>query len=77
MLPHVQMSDYFSISQYKMYHIINELISSQYHLYASVNRVSFGSDNSLSTIWRQDIINAGLLSIETLGTNLSEIIIKI
>ena len=38
-----------------------------------------GSDNGLSPGWRQAIIwtNAGLLLIETLGTNFSEILIKI
>ena len=44
----------------------------------SVNRVSIGSDNVLSPIQRQAIIqtNAGLLSVAPLGTNLSEILIK-
>ena len=48
-------------------------------MYASVNRASYGSDNGLLPIRRQAIIstNAGLLSIETLGTNFSEILIKI
>ena len=43
-----------------------------------VNRVTVGSDNSLSPIRRQAIIctNAGLLSIGHLGTNFSEILIK-
>ena len=48
-------------------------------VYASVNRVSIGSDNGLSSMRHQAIIqiNAGLLlSIETLGTNFSEILIK-
>ena len=47
--------------------------------YASVNWVSIGSDNGLSPIRRQAIIltNAGLLSIGPLGTNFSEIFIKI
>ena len=44
-----------------------------------MNRISIGSDNGLSPIRRQAIIqtNAGLLSIGRLGTNLSEILIKI
>ena len=47
------------------------------HIYASVNWVSFGSDNGLSPIWRQAIIwtNAGILLIRTLGANFSEIFI--
>ena len=48
-------------------------------IYASVNRVSIGLDNGLSPIRRQAInwTNAGLLSIEALGTNLTEIWIEI
>ena len=44
-----------------------------------MNRVSIGSDNGLSPIRRQAIIqtNAGLLSIGTLGTSFSEFLIKI
>ena len=44
-----------------------------------MNRVSIGSDNGLSPIRRQAITwtNAGLLSIEPLGTNFSEIWIEI
>ena len=40
---------------------------------------SIGSDNGLSTGWRQAIVwtNAGVLLIEPWGTNFSEIIIKI
>ena len=43
-----------------------------------MNRVSIGSDDGLSPIRCQAIIytNAGLLSIEPLGTNFSEILIK-
>ena len=39
----------------------------------------FGSDNCLSPDRRQAIVwtNAGILSIESLGTNLSEILIEI
>ena len=45
----------------------------------SVNRFSIGSDNGLSPIQRQAIIqtNAGFLSIRPLGTNLYDILIKI
>ena len=45
----------------------------------SVNRVNIGSDNGLSPSRHQAIIwnNAWLLSIKPLGTNVSEIIIKI
>ena len=44
-----------------------------------MNSVSIGSDNGLSPIWRHTITltNAGLLSIGPLGTNFSEIFIKI
>ena len=44
-----------------------------------INRVRIGSDNGLSPLWHQAIIqtNAGLLSIGLLGTNFSEILIKI
>ena len=44
-----------------------------------MDRVSIGSDNGLSPIRRQAIIwnNAGILSIGPLGTNFSEILIKI
>ena len=47
-------------------------------LYASVNQVSIGSDNGLSPIRRQAIIwtNAGLLSVESLGTIFSEILTR-
>ena len=46
---------------------------------ASVNHVSIGSDNGVSPIQCQAIIqtNAGLLSIRPLRTNFSEILIKI
>ena len=49
------------------------------HIYASVNWVSIGSDNGLSPSRRQAITwtNADLLSIGPLGTNFSEIRIKI
>ena len=45
----------------------------------SVNRVSIGSDNGMSLIRRQTIIltNVGLLSFGPLGTNFSEILMKI
>ena len=51
----------------------------QCRIYASMNWTSIGSDNGLSYIRRLAIIstNAGLLSIEPLGTNFSEILIKI
>ena len=47
-------------------------------LYASVNYTIIGPDNSLSHVWRRDIIstNAGLLSIGPLWTYFSEIWIK-
>ena len=56
-----------------------KLISPYCRVYASVNQVSIGSDNGLSPVWRQAIIltNAGLLSIEPLGTNFSYISLKI
>ena len=45
------------------------------HIYASVNWVIIGSGNGMSPVRRQAIIwtNAGLLSIELLGTSFSEI----
>ena len=48
------------------------------HIYASVNRASIGSDYGLSPMRRQAIIwnNTGLLSVEPLATNFSEILIK-
>ena len=47
--------------------------------YASVNQVGTGSDKGLSSGRRQAIIysNAGLLLIGSLGSNLSELLIKI
>ena len=56
-----------------------QLISADCHIYASVNLVSIGSDNGLSPMRRQAITwtNACLLSIEPLGTNFSEVLIKI
>ena len=58
---------------------MSKLISSWCHIYASVNWVSIGSDNGLSPVWCQAITwtNAVLLSIRLLGTNFSEILIKI
>ena len=48
-------------------------------MYASVNYTIIGSDNGLSPGWHQAIIwtNAGILFIEPLGTNFSEILIEI
>ena len=53
--------------------------SAAYHIYASMNWVSIGSDNGLSPVRRQAVIetNAGILLIGTLGTNFSEILIEI
>ena len=47
--------------------------------YSSMKYVNIGSDNGLSPVPRQAIIlnNAGLLSIETLGTHISEFVIEI
>ena len=55
------------------------LISPYCHIYASLNPVSIGSGNGLSPEQRQAITgtNADLLSIGPLGTNFSEIVIKI
>ena len=49
------------------------------HIFASVNWVDIGSDNGLSPIRHQAIIwsNSEILSVGPLGTNLSEILIKI
>ena len=51
----------------------------QCRIYASANSVSIGSGNSLSSVRRQAMTraNAALLSIGPLGTNFSEILIKI
>ena len=48
-------------------------------MYASLNWVIIGSDKGLSPVRRQAIIwtNAGLLLIRPLGTNFSEILIRI
>ena len=48
----------------------------QFPIYESVNLVSIGSDNGLSPIRRQAIIqtNAGFLWISPIGTNLIEIL---
>ena len=56
-----------------------QLIYPQCRLFASVNRVSIGSDNGLSPIRRQaiNLTNAGLLLITPLGASISEILIKI
>ena len=60
-------------------HTNAQIISPKCRIYASVNRISICSDNGLSSIHRQAIIqtNVGLLSIGSLGTNFSEILIKI
>ena len=54
-------------------------ISSSCSIYGSLNWVSIGLDNGLSPVWRQAITwtNVHLLSIGPLGTNCSEILIKI
>ena len=59
--------------------LYGKLISPWWHIYASVNQVSIGSDNGLSPTQHQAIIwtNARLLSIKLLGRNFSEILIKI
>ena len=51
----------------------------EWHIYASVNEAVIGADDSLSPCQRQSIIwtNAGILLIGPLGTNFSEILIKI
>ena len=59
--------------------VAGELIEAELRIYASVIEAIIGSDNGLSPDWRQAIIqtSAGTLSIEPLGTNSSEISIKI
>ena len=54
-------------------------IEAEWCIYALVNYTITGSDNGLSPGWCQAIIwtNAGILLIGPLGTNFSEIIIKI
>ena len=58
---------------------MNSYFNSSHRIYVSMDQVSIGSDNGLSPIRRQAIIltNAGLLLIGLLGTNVSEILIKI
>ena len=53
-------------------------ISPLCRIYVSMNRVSIGSDNGLSPIRRQAIIqtSAGLLLIGPSGTNISELLVK-
>ena len=57
---------------------VTELITPKCRIYASVNQVSIGSDNGLSSIRHQSIIwtNAEKLSIGPLVTNYSEILTK-
>ena len=57
----------------------NEVLLFHWCTYASLNGVIIGSGNGLSPIRRQTITwtNADSLSIEPLGTNFSEILIKI
>ena len=59
--------------------IFNYIISPKCHIYVLVNWVSIGSDNGLLPDRRQAIIwtSAGILLIGSLGTNISEIRIKI
>ena len=56
-----------------------QLISSWCHIYASVKRVSIGSDNGLAPIRRQAIIetDAGILSIWLSRINFNDILNKI
>ena len=58
---------------------IIQLIEAEWRIYASLNRAIIGSDNGLSPVRRQAIIwtNAGILLIEPLGTNFSEVLIGI
>ena len=51
----------------------------EWRIYASVQHTTIASDNGLSPVRRQAIIssNAGILLIGPLGTNFSEILIKI
>ena len=59
--------------------IFFKLIEVEWRKYASLSWVIIGSDNGLSPVRRQAIIwtNAGILLIEPLGTNFSEISIGI
>ena len=56
-----------------------QLIEAEWRIYASFNRVIIGSDNGLSPVGRKAIIctNAAVLLIGPLGTNFSEILIRI
>ena len=58
---------------------IYQLISPRWCIYMSERWVSIGSDNGLAPVWHQAIswINTDLLSVRPLGTNFSEIWIKI
>ena len=56
-----------------------QIISPHCCIYVSMNQVNIGSDNGLAPVWCQAVVwtNVGLLSIGYLGTNFSEILIKI
>ena len=59
--------------------LLHLLIEAEWRIYASLNWAIIGSDNGLPPVWRQAIIwtNAGILLIGPLGTNFSEILIRI
>ena len=75
------LSEYFFVLNHHNEKFVGLRVNSSPYcrIYASVNRVNIGSDNGLSLIRRQAIVetNPGLLSIGLLGTNFSEIVIKI
>ena len=58
---------------------INSIIEAEWPRYASINYAIIGSDNGLSPVWRHAVIwtNDGLLLIGHLGTNFSEMLIKL
>ena len=63
----------------KVYNFANITLSVECHLYASANLAIVGSDNGLSPVWHQAIIqlNASLLLIGPLKRNFNDIQIKL
>ena len=64
---------------FRFHDVISYLIEAEWRIYALATQAIIGSDNGLSPVRHQTInwTNAGILSIEPLGTNVSEILIEI
>ena len=56
-----------------------QFIEAEWRIYAPVNFAIIGPDNDLLSVWNQDIIwtSTGVLLIEPLGINFSEILSKL